>query len=59
MDYTGSCYDNSVFYSTKPETMSDTLLYFPSLFLNTSANILYFFNLLMTCYITILFLECS
>src|SRR6185312_6896816 len=37
--------------------MSDTLLYFLNLFLNTSASILNFFNLQMVCSITILFLE--
>ena len=35
--------------------MSDTLLYFLNLFLNTYASILYFFNLQMVCSITILF----
>jgi len=39
--------------------MYDTLLYFLSLFLNISLNILYFFNRqMMVCYIPILFLTC-
>src|SRR3954468_24918961 len=37
--------------------MSDILLYFLNLFLNTSLIILYFFNLQIVCSITILFLE--
>ncbi len=49
---------NSLFYNSPSDTISDTLSYLLSLFLNTSFIILYFLILQIACSIPILLLEC-